>query len=166
MVAPAATSETPNTIEAALLGKTCWHVSCGGAALNTFELALGAKIPRAEPLYDRSRADEYDQFEGEANLLVWCTWRLDSVASPLTSSDDTQEHAIAALCRLVGQTVTSVCVDLPGWDLRLEFSGGLNLHVFCDHLPGDPSFDGNWDLFLPDRIISIGVGSRCESEAR
>jgi hypothetical protein len=166
MAVPTTTKDTADTIAATLIGKKCWHVSCGGAAVNTFQLALGAKIRRAESISLRGRADEFDQFEGEANLLVWCTWRLDTDASPLSSSDDVQENVVAALQRLVGHKVANVQVDLPGWDLRIDFSGGLRLRVFCDHVPGDPSFDGNWDLFLPDRIFSVGVGSQCESETR
>lgn len=167
MIAPTAQRESADIVVAALSGKNCWHVSCGGAAANTFKLALGAKIPRAESESSfLGNSDEHDRYEGEANLLVWCSWRLDSDVAPLTSSDDTQKNVVVTLNRLVGQTILKVGIEMPGWDLRIDFSDRLSLRIFCDHVPGDPSFDGNWDLFLRDQIISIGVGSQFESESR
>ena len=117
-------------------------------------------------LRNEAHSDEYRKYEGEANLLVWCTWRLDSTEQPISSSDDTTEHVVQALEALAGREVLNAVINLPGWDIDLSFSGGLVLHVFCDHLPGDPSFDGNWELFLRDRVISVGVGAMCEVEAR
>jgi hypothetical protein len=146
--------------------KSCWYVSCGGSVGTTFQLVLGEKILRSVPVANPAHSDDFRHFEGEANLLVWCTWRLDSADAPLTSSDDAVEHVEKVLERLVGQTVVDVRVDLPGWDLHLDFTEGARLHIFCDHVPGDPSFDGNWDLFLADKLISIGVGSRCDVEQR
>jgi hypothetical protein len=166
MIAHPTIRDSADIVVAALSGKECWHVSCGGAAVTTFQLALGAKIPRAEPISLRGRSYEFDQYEGEANLLVWCSWRLDSDTAPLTSSDDTQEKVVASLNHLVGQKTLRVSVEMPGWDLRIDFTDGLCLRVFCDHVPGDPSFDGNWDLYLPDQIISIGVGSAYKIDAR
>ena len=144
----------------------CWYASCGGAALSTFELAFGKKIARSVIARASAASDEFCEFEGEANLLVWCTWRLDDAAGPITSSDDTTANVVRSLKQLVGHNVVDVQVDLPGWDLHLEFTGGLRLHVFCDHVPGDPSWDGNWELFLSDKMIAIGVGSKCEIEPR
>ncbi len=155
-----------DVIEAALLHKKCWYVSCGGSAANTFQLALGDKLPRRQAIPNRVYHDEFDNFEGEANLLVWCSWRLDSSSGPLSSSDDMSEHVLPALKALIGREIADVRIDLPGWDLHLTFSEDRVLHVFCDHVPGDPSFDGNWDLTLPDRIIGIGVGSKWEEEMR
>ena len=74
-----------------LRGLPCWHVSVGGSTLPTFQLALGAKIPRAIPLQNPMQPAEYRDNDGEANLLVWCSWRLDAPDRPLTSSDDSEE---------------------------------------------------------------------------
>ena len=154
-------------VERALSHMPCWYVSCGGSAASSFELALGAKIPRDEiAVPPGCPITEFDRFQGETNLLVWCSWRLDGGDSPLTSSDDTMEHLTAGLRRLVGERTLEAKVDLPGWDLQIPFTNDLRLRIFCDHLPGEPSFDGNWDLFLPDRTISINVGCICTIEPR
>ena len=153
-------------ILAALRGKKCWYVSCGGSAGTTFQLALGERVRRSAIINNTAHSEEFRAFEGEANLLVWCSWRLDGSEGPLSSSDDTMDHVVQALSMLADRVIDCVAIDMPGWDLRLEFNGGLVIKVFCDHVPGDPSFDGNWDLFLTEHIISIGAGSVCEIESR
>ncbi|MCI0642471.1 MAG: hypothetical protein L0Y72_02350 [Gemmataceae bacterium] len=150
----------------ALQGKNCWYVSCGGSAGTSFELALGAKLPRRHVFKNRENPTEFDKYEGESNLLVWCTWRLDGPNGPVASSDNLSNKMLKVLRSLAGARVKNVNIEKPGWDIRLEFSNRLTLRVFCDHLPGDPTFDGNWDLFTQDRVISIGVGSKCEVESR
>lgn len=153
-------------ITQAILGKPCWYASCGGAAGSTFQLAFGKRVPRQYVLRNEKHSDEYRNFEAESNLLVWCSWRLDHCSGPISSSDDTNEHISEALTQLVGSAATDVKIDMPGWDLQIGFSSGSTLRVFCDHVPGDPSFDGNWELWEKDRVISIGVGSICEVEPR
>src|SRR5438876_1038613 len=94
-----------------LLGKPCWYVSCGGSAGPTFELALGEKVPREHVLGNRAHSEDFRRFEGEANLLVWCTWRLDAADRPLSSSDDTDAGIKRELTRIVGSVVEHVTVD-------------------------------------------------------
>ncbi|MCI0463037.1 MAG: hypothetical protein L0Z62_39320 [Gemmataceae bacterium] len=149
----------------------CWYVSCGGAAGPTFQLALGDKLPRRTPLKNLAHPEEYRRFEGEMNLLVWCSWRLDAPDRPLTSSDDSPEGVARELGNLVGASVEAVSLTAPAWDLVLSFSGGRLLRIFCDHVPGDPSFDGNWELWGRDHAALVGPGAhytvqpRAEAEA-
>jgi hypothetical protein len=63
----------------------CWYVSCGGAVGPSFQLALGNRVLRNRPLKNSAHPDEFRRFEGEANLLVWCSWRLDGSEGPRTS---------------------------------------------------------------------------------
>lgn len=149
-----------------LRGLRCWYVSTGGAAGPTFQLAMGDKVRRAQPVKNRAHSEEFRLFEGEANLLVWCTWRLDGPDGPLTSSDDSEEQIVAQLSRLVGAKVRSVSATSTAWDLLVTFWNGLRLRVFCDHVPGEPSFDGNWELWRPDRALYVGPGNHMEFELR
>jgi hypothetical protein len=144
----------------------CWHVGCGGAAGPTFSLALGERVPRAVPLMNPAEPESFRQFEGEANLYVWCSWRLDDPDRPLTSSDDTTPSIEQGLTQLLESTVTAVQLAPPAWDLRIHFSNGLRLQLFCDHVPGDPSFDGNWDLQVRDKAVSVGPGEHYCIEAK
>lgn len=148
-----------------LVGLECWYVSAGAVG-TTFELALGDRVPRSVPLKNPDHSAEFRQFEGEANLLVWCTWRLDGSEAPLSSSDDVPERVVAELGRLVGAKVANARVDGPAWDLSLDFSNGLCLRVFADHVPGEPSFDGNWELVLEQTAVYAGPGVRVEIEPR
>jgi hypothetical protein len=149
-----------------LQGMECWYVSCGGAASSTFQLALGEKVPRPVMLQNAAHSDEFRRFEGEVALFVWCAWRLDARDAPLTSWDDTEQAVEAGLTRLVGSRIDSMEVLPPAWDLNVRFSNALCLRVFCDHVPGEPSFDGNWDLRTRDRIVAMGPGTKCRIDSR
>ncbi len=149
-----------------LKGLRCWYVSCGGRTLPTFQLALGDKVRRQVPLRNPGHPEEYRNYEGEANLLVWYTWRLDGANRPVTSSDDTADGIERGLMSLVNTQVESVQVITPAWDLAVRFSNGHELRVFCDHVPGDPSFDGNWYLWLRQVMVIAGPGARLVIEPR
>jgi hypothetical protein len=155
-----------NALVSVLQGLPCWYVSCGGAALHTFQLALGNKVPRRRPLKNPKHSAEYRAFEGEANLLVWCAWRLDGPDGPLTSWDDSTENIETMLGKLVGATIETVAVTPGAWDLTVRFTGNLTLRVFCDHVPPDPSFDGNWELWLSAVALIVGPGARCTVKPR
>lgn len=146
-------------------GLSCWYVSCGAVGA-TFQLALGNKIPRRRPLRNPDHPEDYRRFEGEANLLVWCSWRLDEPHAPLTSSDDTMQPIESGLSKLIGAKVVSYELTIPGWDLNTTFSTGLLLRIFCDHVPGEPSYSTNWELWRKDSSILVGPGATYTIEAQ
>jgi hypothetical protein len=143
-----------------LRGLECWYVSTGGAAGSTFQLALGEKVRRPSPLRNPAHSSEFREFEGTVSLLIWCAWRLDSSDGPVTSWDDTDQNGEAGLRQLIGSQIASFDVVPPAWDVAVAFSNGLTLRVFCDHVPGEPSFEGNWDLRLDAVTYSFGPGTR------
>jgi hypothetical protein len=145
-----------------LVGMTCWHVGAGEGTGSSFHLALGEKVPRRVPLRNASQSDEYGEYQGEASILVWCTWRLDSPLAPITSSDEADKAIARALDILIGHKILEVTVSRPASDLRIDFSDNLQLQVFCDHVPGDPSFDGNWQLRVRETILAAGPGYQWE----
>jgi hypothetical protein len=149
----------------ALVGKRCWYVSAGGAG-PSFGLAFGKKLMRQQPLTNKAHSPEYRKFEGESNLLVWCSWRLDAASRPLVSSDDKTAVIREGVGRLAGARVEQVRLEKPAWDLALRFSNDLRLKLFCDHVSEAASFDGNWELWLKDRVIVVGLGSTCTTEER
>ena len=156
--------EIIDNIRTRLVGRRCWYVSAGGKVGATFSLAFGDRVLRKTPLANECHTEEFRRYEGEANVYIWCTWRIDTPLEPLSSSDDSDENIESVLHSLVGCTVTSVNVDMPGWDLHLEFSSGVVLNVFCDHVPREPSFDGNWELHSQDLVLYFGPGARVEVE--
>jgi len=144
-----------------LIGRSCWYASHGESVGATFSLAFGKKVQRKHPLQNEAHRSDFRHYEGEYALYVWCTWRLDGPDAPISSSDDTHDRIGRALGSLIEKKVLAICRDLPGWDLRIDFSGGLVLRLFCDHVDGDPSFSGNWELCTPGRTVVIDVNSKC-----
>jgi hypothetical protein len=149
----------------ALQGKRCWYVSTGGCVGHSFELALGEKVRRESPISNEKHPEDFRLFEGETNLLVWSSWRLEDCQRPLTSSDDASSGWENHLNHLLGAEIVAAEVRLPALDLTLRFDNGLSLQVFCDHV-GDASFDGNWEISTADQIWAVGLGSKIEIEAR
>jgi hypothetical protein len=123
-------------------------------------------MPRQDPLTNMAQSEEFRRYEGEASLFVWCTWRLDGPNGPLTSSDDTDANIVTQMEKLIGTTIQSVAPIPPAWDLIIGFANGLTLRVFCDHVPGDPSWDGNWDLCRQGTALEVGPGTRVVFEDR
>jgi hypothetical protein len=149
-----------------LEGLECWYVSAGGAAGSTFQLTLGGKFRRRLPLKNAGHTEEFRQFEGELSLFVWCAWRLDGTDNPLTSWDDTSESVKTGLEKLIGCRIDTVELIPPAWDMTIRFSNSLSLRVFCDHVPGEPSFDGNWDVRTHKMSIAVGPGTQIRVEPR
>ena len=150
-------SEAVQFAKAAIDQKLCWYVSCGAVG-TTFQLALGEKRRRTVPLKNKTHPKVYRVFEGESNLLVWCAWRLETGTKVLSSSNDLVVTVERTLSRLIGKHVTSAEVLFPSWDIVLKFSNRYVMRIFCDHVPGDPSFDGNWDLFTSTMSLHAGPG--------
>ncbi len=149
-----------------LKGLECWYVSCGGAAGSTFQLTFGEKVRRPLPLRNSGHSEEFRQFEGEVGLFVWCAWRLDSPDGPVTSWDDAEGSVEAGLGKLMGSRIGSIEVIPPAWDMNITFSNLLCLRVFCDHVPGEPSYDGNWDVRTQNLSIAVGPGTQYRTEPR
>lgn len=149
-----------------LVGAKCWHVGAGGLGGGSFSLALGSKVRREHALRYATAPKVFQAYEGEFNLVVWCSWRLDGPAEALASSDEDPEVIARKLRKaLVGRTVERARVSCRACELRLVI-GGYVVSVFCDHVPGQPSFDGNWQLETPKAVIGVGPGFRLEVERR
>ncbi len=149
-----------------LKGLECWYASTGGAAGSSFQLTLGGKVRRPLPLKNPNHSDEFRRFEGEVSLFVWCAWRLDGTDGPVTSWDDRNESVEAGLEKLIGSRIDTIEVIPPAWDMNIKFSNSLCLRVFCDHVPGEPSFDGNWDVRTQIMSIAVGPGTQYRTEPR
>jgi hypothetical protein len=161
-------------IKSSLLGRKCWYAYTSVG--NTPKLVLGRKVPRdAEDLAARAKLaarrksrgvarrppDVWDRYQGESELLVWCSWRLDDAKGPVTSWDDDPQRCENGICGLIGHSVRNVEIG-AGWNLRLDFAGGLVLSVLPDHVGPSASFDGNWELWKPDQAYLIGTDLTCE----
>jgi hypothetical protein len=163
-----ATLSPPVDVSAALnsvVGLECWFVNTGVFG-GSCSLSLGDRVRRREPLKNVEHPPEFREFEGEATLFVWCPWRLDGTDEPLTSSDDGYDKLRHEMEALTGSTVVQAETSHPAWDLTLTFSCGKTLRVFCNFVPGEPSWDGNWDLAFTEWALSVGPGAKTLIEPR
>jgi hypothetical protein len=147
-----------------LIGMKCWYVCAGRNVGSTFSLALGERVARSRSLKNPSHPQEYREYEGEGQLMVWCTWRLDRDGEPIASSDQTSEVVAKSLQVLIGRRIVTANVGDSPWDLRVEFDERLRLCVFCDHIPPDPSLKGNWDVTWRGRSVYVGPGTELTTD--
>jgi hypothetical protein len=66
----------------------------------------------------------------------------------------------------MGSRIDSIEVMPPAWDMNIKFSNSLCFRVFCDHVPGEPSYDGNWDVRTQNLSIAVGPGTQYRTEPR
>jgi len=148
-----------------LRGLECWYVNAGGSAGSSFSLAFGRRLPRPDPLKNPSVSEEFRLHEGEANLYVWCAWRLETEDAALASSDQDGDHPVNVIKRLQGLALDSADVSGKALDLVLRFSN-FALRIFCDHVDPDPSYEANWELVLERRLLRAGPGFGFAEELR
>jgi hypothetical protein len=147
----------------ALINKKCWHVAAGQVFSPAFKLVLGGKVKRSIPLTNTAIDAVYRKYEGETNLMVWCAWRLHQKRRIITSSEDGVDRSSARILKLVGSKVIEVKVDENAWDLVISFDDEHRLYLFCDRV--EPRRE-NCELFLSDRVISAGPGTKIGSMSR
>jgi hypothetical protein len=130
------------------------------------QLLVGARrgVLRAKPLKNPNVSQEFRENTGEANLYVWCSWRL-VAGEAIASSDQEVAHFDPVLTSLVGSILKSAEVHDGLHDLILITSAGT-LCVFCDHVPPEMSYRINWELTLPNAVVSVGPGFAFEIEAK
>ena len=154
----------PHELLQSLVSRRCWYVSSGGATAPSFMLIVGDKIPRDRELRNRHHPEDYRQNRGTHELLVWCSWRLQTNNEVLASSDqETDENS--PLLALAGGEIAAVEVSSPAWDIRITFNDGRVLVVFCDHVPPAPSASRNWECWLPGHYVEAGPGTIWRREA-
>ncbi len=128
-------SSPAGKLEKLLSGSHCWYTLAGEGTGSVFQLYLGAKIRRDRPVDNDMLSAEAIWNDPEFHLMVWCAWRLDGPSEPITGwlePNDNDGPMVRGLAELEGESVVSVRVRAPAWDLELEFTGQKTLNVFCD----------------------------------
>lgn len=133
-----------------LVGSLCWTVV--GDDHPEVHIGFGGKIRRDRPLSNTKLSDEQRQWRPEFDILVHCSWRLQSPESVVAAAAD----GGAALIPLVGRAVESVGATPRTWDLVVRFAGGLELRVFADE-----TRDGfqNFSVGVRDTYLTITAKS-------
>lgn len=148
----------PNEAIKELVGQNCWYVSAGGATAPSFTLVLGEKVLRERALRNLAHPLEFRTNRGSVELLVWCSWRLQSTTQVFASSDQ-GEFGLQVLKNVEGTTILETNCYPPAWDLSIRFSNGLELSIFCDHIEPNCSISQNWEFSGPRGYVATGPGT-------
>lgn len=146
-----------------LIGQKCWHVSAGGSTMPSFVLVFGEKVSRHRILSNRVQPEIFRKFRGSIELLVWCSWRIQTNKTVLASSVQ-EKGGLQELLSLRGGIVADVKCYRPAWDLKVKFVDGRELSVFCDSVGSVEGISENWELWLPNRKIIAGPGTCIQVE--
>jgi len=121
-----------------LVGEKCWRAT--NTVTGTLELYFGGALATKVRLVP----DQY-RFIGQYRILIWCTWRLDDKNDAICSSTSDDEQIAHVWYQHEGESVESVVLLPPVWDLVITFSSGKKLTVFCDNVQ-EPSSLTNRDF--------------------
>ena len=146
-----------------MLDRACWHVSAGGSTWPSFVLVMGDKVRRMSPLKNPAQPEDYRQFRGSLELLVWSSWRLQTRTEVLATSDQ-DDDVVGQLESLNGIKIVGVSYSEPAWDLRIDFADGRELLTFSDHLEPGASIPENWELTVDGCRLSAGPGHQLHEE--
>lgn len=149
-------------------GQVCWGFAAGKGTGSVVSLDIGGKVLRESPLKNPHLTAEQRKYDAEFDLFIHCVWRLESKTQVICGAwDDNAEGGdmIEGLQRLVGQTISSVKVSKPAFDLAVNFNSGLVLRIFCDQT-NQSEMEDNYSVFLPDAIYVVSNRSQLRREAR
>jgi hypothetical protein len=132
------TQEFAQTLDA-LLGESLWDVVAGETTGSNVLFKFGRRF-RARDVYTKPTPSEEDIFVGELELMVWCSWRIETgEARLLCGCGDLHNEGgpmLTGLQKLVGDTVAEVSLG-PFLDLLIVLSSRRKLRLFCDRKEDD-----------------------------
>lgn len=117
-----------------LSGKECWGVVGGPGTGSVISLSIGEKYPSKNPSKNTFLSDLVRSNDSEYSLLVSCPWRIEDSSEILCGSHHTNDNDgpyQSGFERIVGSNIIETYCSAPALDLRLDFSNGVALSVFC-----------------------------------
>lgn len=152
-----------------LVGRKCCFVFPGSEGSSRLDLHFSPTSSRRKPLTNRALTDEERSLQGEYGLFIACSWRLCTSTSIETSAQCALEkwpRYVDIVKSLVGDTVTLVSLSegLP-YDLRVQFTSGRTLELFCDQNDDDPTAF-NYFVSTPEMIAAVETNGRLSLEEK
>lgn len=150
-----------------IIGKNCWAVIAGPGTGSVINLYFGEKRRRARALTNPHLTPDERAFEGEKGVVVYSSWRLESTGEILSTSQNVGPDGIDLnqLLRVKGSVVDSIEFVSSLHDLRVGFSSGIALAVFCDIATGMED-DSNYVLFNETTSVAVTPTGRLAVERR
>ena len=138
-----------------LIDKECWGIVEGKGTGSIVNFKFGAKIPLDEPIDNVHLSYELNNFESEFSLFISCVWRVDSSTKVHFGAWTEHEFVRQGTEQIIGQTIKSLELSEPAFDLKVTFSNDVSLNIFCDQTNEEDSND-NYDFFTPEIIHTVG----------
>ena len=149
-------------------GQTCWNV-CSCIMGHSLQLHFGKAMEEIDHYPKRNPPTR--RFRGQYQLTFLCSWRLDDENhNPFLSCDWWSEHhkIKTTAISLIGETIESIEITPPVWEMTVFFSSGKQLRAFCDCVPDSKDMDGwmNWWCETEEDSYHVGPGKRIEKYRR
>ena len=151
-----------------LTGHVCWKVLAGKGTGSVVHLGFGEKIRRLRELKNPTLPLVHRQYDAAMSILLHSGWRLSEKGRVICGWRDyeaIQGEASCLLAELENSRLLDAHVRSPAYDLSLTFEGEVVLDVFCDQTNSNEA-DENYNIFLPQEILTVGVRSVLMIETR
>lgn len=112
-----------------LVGLVWWSVRNGFGSMCSVD--AGPMRRRREPIRNTWLTTEEQEFEGDAQLQLFCAWFLEAPIPVTWKTTDAARSRSGPLSQLVGRAVTSWEWEVGAPQLRLQLGANLALSVDC-----------------------------------
>ncbi|MCA9439851.1 MAG: hypothetical protein KC964_03525 [Candidatus Omnitrophica bacterium] len=153
-----------------LVGETVDQIGWAPILGSAISLYLGDRFKFIDPsprrIPNRSEADRLYGYTYRLHLYL-CAWRIQSSEEVILTWNDhrsMEPDTFRSLLKgLEGSTVRDVQFRLPTYDLRIQFSQGLELLTFCDSA-GEDNDDYDFEFSVSNFLYEVGPGGRINAE--
>lgn len=151
-----------------LVGKECWGFLAGEPTASIIHLHLGEKLKRERIIYNDNLPFQLGRYIGECHITIFCAWRLQKGAVPITGScepNNMDGPLVAGLCKILNRKITSARIIDACGDLQIEFDD-ITLNVFCNYTGNEDEEycfqdESNWTLSSKgENIVDVQRGCK------
>lgn len=145
-----------------LVGKECWGIVEGEGTGSIIDFKLGEKILMEKPIENEYLPRDLQLYNSEFSLFVQSVWRVDSRERVICGAWTEHEFVHQEMAQIIGQTVKTIELFEPAFDLKITFSNELKLNIFCDQT-NDVDENDNYSYFTPEIIYTVAHKSSLET---
>ena len=140
-----------------LINQPCWGVVAGKGTGSIFNLQIGNKIPRKEPLTNPHLSKEIQNNNSEFSLMVYSSWELlqnDDLICCESDSNENDGPMVNGLKKLINEKITNIQLSDHYHEMTISFTSNFTLEIFCDGNEYGEDYD-NYTIFFPTHTYTI-----------
>lgn len=144
-------------------GQRCWNVSSCVIDTSLYFRFGGA----LETLWYTAKGIPKRDFEGQFELLIFCSWRLDNEKhAPIAcSARSTYDEIKATMVTLMDDTIDTILLYPPVWEATIRFLSGKSLRLFSNQIPAENCWH-NWGCSTENNTYYVGAGQEISREEK